>query len=136
MALGATLHPAAAAEFGIGPVEVVADDAAFGSAGDMHPVLHWHRDAVEAPAGATVLARTRQTANQAFRIGSAFATQFHLELDRPMLDEWLATPAMAADLTAEVRSRIEDDFTAAEPGLRRLGRAVFERFARAAQRRL
>lgn len=134
-ALGGTLHPAAAAEFGIGSVDVLTDDAAFGAPGDTHPVLHWHRDVVEAPAGATVLAGTAQTANQAFRIGSAIATQFHLEVDRPLLDDWLAAPAMAADLGADVRERIVADFTAAEPGMRRLGDAVFDQFARAAQRR-
>ena len=134
-ALGGTLHPAAAAEFGIGSVDVLTNDAAFGSPGDTHPVLHWHRDVVEAPAGATVLAGTAQTANQAFRIGSAIATQFHLEVDRPLLDDWLAAPAMAADLGADVRERIVADFTAAEPGMRRLGDAVFDQFARAAQRR-
>ena len=42
---------------------------------------------------------------------------------------------MAADLPADVRERIVDDFTAAEPGMRRLGNAVFDQFARAAQRR-
>jgi GMP synthase (glutamine-hydrolysing) len=134
-ALGASLHPASAAEFGIGSVDVLADDEVFGAPGDTHPVLHWHRDVVEAPAGATVLARTAQTANQAFRIGSAIATQFHLEVDRPLLDDWLAAPAMAADLGADVRERIVDDFTAAEPRLRRLGEALFGHFAHAAQRR-
>jgi GMP synthase (glutamine-hydrolysing) len=134
-ALGGTLHRAAAAEFGIGSVDVLADDAVFGAPGDTHPVLHWHRDVVEAPAGATVLAGTAQTANQAFRIRSAFATQFHLEVDRPLLDDWLAAPAMAADLRADVLERIGDDFTAAEPGLRRLGDAAFDQFARAAQAR-
>jgi GMP synthase (glutamine-hydrolysing) len=135
-ALGGTLHPAAAAEFGIGSIEVVASDEVFGSSGDTHPVLHWHRDVVEAPPGATVIATSRQTSNQAFRIGSAFATQFHLEVDRPMLDDWLASPAMAADLGADVREGIVGDFTAAQPRLRRLGDAVFARFAHAAQRRI
>ncbi|GAB3030688.1 type 1 glutamine amidotransferase [Parafrigoribacterium mesophilum] len=134
-ALGGSLHRAAAAEFGIGPVEVLGDDLVFGSAGDTHQVLHWHRDAVDAPDGATVLAATTTTPNQSFRIGSALGIQFHLELDRQMLDEWLTTPAMAADLSPEVRDRIVDDFTAAESRLLRLGQTVFESFARAAQRR-
>jgi GMP synthase (glutamine-hydrolysing) len=135
-ALGGNLHRAAAAEFGIGSVDVLANDEVFGSPGDTHPVLHWHRDVVEAPASAIVLARTAQTANQAFRIGSAIATQFHLEVDRPLLDDWLAAPAMAADLGADARKRIVGDFTAAEPRLRRLGEAVFAHFAHAAQRRI
>ena len=134
-ALGGTLHPGAAAEFGVGPVDVRADDEVFGVSGTTHPVLHWHRDVVEAPAGATVVAGSAQTANQAFRIGSAVATQFHLEVDRPMLEAWLAAPAMAADLSASVRARIEDDFAAAQPLMRRLGEAVFGRFALATQRR-
>jgi GMP synthase (glutamine-hydrolysing) len=135
-ALGGALHTGAAAEFGVESVEVVGEDAVFGAAGDTHPVVHWHRDTVDAPAGATVLAATAQTANQAFRIGSALATQFHLEVDRPMLQEWLATPAMTAQVSPQVLDGIAVDFDAAAEHLRRLGHAVFERFARAAQHRL
>jgi GMP synthase (glutamine-hydrolysing) len=113
-ALGARLHSGAASEVGIGEVTVTADDGVFGATGDHQPVLHWHHDVVDAPDGAKILASTDQTPNQAFRIGNTvFATQFHLEVDRPMLERWLAVPDMVADLDARTRSTIEADFDAA-----------------------
>jgi GMP synthase (glutamine-hydrolysing) len=135
-ALGAALHPASAAEFGIGEVSVLVDDPVFGQAGTTQPVLHWHRDTVDAPAGATVLAATPGTANQAFRIGTTvFATQFHLEVDRTLLGEWLATPAMANDLDPGLRASIEQDFVSAESRLHALAATAFGQFAEAAIKR-
>jgi GMP synthase (glutamine-hydrolysing) len=136
-ALGGALHPAAVEEFGIGEVDVVADDAVLGAAGARQPVLHWHRDVVEAPDGATVLASTAQTPNQAFRIGGAvFATQFHLECDSAMLGEWLAVPEMASHLSDDIRSTLRDGFAAAEVRMRGLAEAAFGAFARAALERV
>ena len=43
---------------------------------------------------ATLLASTAKTPVQAFRIGSAVATQFHPEADAALLEAWLATPSM------------------------------------------
>ena len=135
-ALGATLHSGVAAEFGIGTIEVVADDPVYGPRGTLQPVLNWHGDVVEAPEGATVLASTPQTPNQSFRIGDAvFTTQFHLETDRCMLNEWLAVPEMESDLSPAIRSRIEADFDAAEPHMRALADIAFGAFARAVQAR-
>ena len=61
-------------------------------------VLHWHSDAVDLPPGATLLASTDVTPVQAFRAGSAVGVQFHLEVDATVLDLWLSTPVMVADL--------------------------------------
>jgi len=136
-ALGATLHQGAANEVGLGTVETVVDDAVFGLAGSTPTVLHWHHDVVEAPDGATILTRTEQTPNQAFRIGdSVFATQFHAEVDRAMLGEWLGEPAMAADLDDETRHTLAADFAAAEGRMRPLADAAFGAFARATLERL
>ncbi len=50
--------------------------------------FEWHHYAFQAPAGATVLART-SACEQAFRVGdSAWGTQFHLEADFEILSEW------------------------------------------------
>jgi GMP synthase (glutamine-hydrolysing) len=135
-ALGAALHTGGAPEFGIGEVDVLVDDPVFGVAGTTQPVLHWHRDAVDAPAGATVLASTPGTPNQAFRIGTTvFATQFHLEVDRALLGEWLTIPAMSNDLDAGLRATMEQDFASAESGLRTLAATAFGQFADAARNR-
>jgi len=135
-ALGARLHPGAASEVGIGEVEVVTDDGVFGVVGTRQPVLHWHHDVVEAPDGAKILAKSAETPNQAFRIGnSVFATQFHLEVDRPMLDTWLAVPDMAADLDARTRSSIEQDFDAVAARMRELATRAASDFAAAVRER-
>ena len=136
-ALGATLHRAAAEEVGVGTVDVVVDDPVFGSSGTQQTVLHWHHDVVDAPDGASVLASTAQTPNQAFRISDAvFATQFHAEVDRTMLAAWLAEPAMANDLDGDALLSLPHDFAAAEDRMRPLADAAFGAFACANRERL
>lgn len=129
-ALGAKLHSGAANEVGVGTVDVVADDHVFGAAGDTAPVLHWHHDVVEAPEGAAVVASTEQTPNQAMRLGEAvFSAQFHIEVDRPMLDRWLAVDEMAAELDPDGRHNIQADFDAAAPRMRETATRAFTAFA-------
>jgi GMP synthase (glutamine-hydrolysing) len=135
-ALGAKLHPAAASEVGIGSVTVTTDDAVFGAAGRTRSVLHWHHDVVDAPDGAAILASTDQTPNQAFRLGaSVFATQFHVEVDRPMLQRWLAVAEMAEDLDPATRTTIEADFDAASAEMGELADRAFTEFAAAVRDR-
>jgi GMP synthase (glutamine-hydrolysing) len=129
-ALGAKLHSGAADEVGVGTVDVIADDRVFGTAGSTAPVLHWHYDVVEAPDGATVLASTGQTPNQAFRLGDViFSTQFHVEVDRHMLDRWLAVDEMADELASETRLTIQADFDASAVRMRELANRTFTEFA-------
>jgi GMP synthase (glutamine-hydrolysing) len=129
-ALGARLHTGAADEVGVGTVDVVVDDDVFGRAGDAAPVLHWHYDVVEAPVGATVLASTEQTPNQAMRIGELiFSTQFHVEVDRHMLDRWLGVDEMADELAPDSRLTIQAEFDAAAPRMREIAGRAFSHFA-------
>jgi GMP synthase (glutamine-hydrolysing) len=131
-ALGAKLHLGAANEVGVGTVDVVTDDRVLGSAGTTSPVLHWHNDVVEAPDGATVIASTDQTPNQAFRLGDAILSmQFHIEVDRHMLDRWLAVDEMADDLDPATRRTLGDDFDAVAPRMRGLATRAFGEFAEA-----
>ena len=128
--LGAELHSGTSNEVGIGSVDVVVDDPVFGRAGGTAPVLHWHHDVVDAPSGAVVLASSAQTPNQAFRLGEViFSTQFHHEVDRHMLDRWLAVDEMAEELDPETRSTIRADFDAAAPQMRRIAERAFTGFA-------
>ena len=54
------------------------------------PVLHWHGDTFELPNGASRLASTENTANQAFSFGaSALAIQFHPEAEARNFERWL-----------------------------------------------
>jgi GMP synthase (glutamine-hydrolysing) len=131
-ALGANLHIGAASEVGIGTVDVVTDDRVLGAAGSTASVLHWHYDVVEAPDGATVLASTDETPNQAFRLGdSIFSMQFHIEVDQHMLGRWLAVDEMAEELEPATRLSIEADFDAAAPEMRGLATRAFGEFAEA-----
>jgi GMP synthase (glutamine-hydrolysing) len=92
--------------------------------------LHWHHDVVEAPDGATVIAGTDETPNQSFRLGDAvFTTQFHVEVDKHMLDRWLDVDQMADDLPAEVRHTLRADFAAAAPRMRETADRAFGEFA-------
>ncbi|GAA3820667.1 type 1 glutamine amidotransferase [Cellulomonas soli] len=98
LALGGELHRRNGTEIGFAPVEVVHDDPLLAPLGAAPTVLHWHDDAVALPPGATLLARSATTPVQAFRAGSAVGLQFHVEIDRTLLDLWLTTPVMVDDL--------------------------------------
>lgn len=98
LALGSRLRRRSGTEIGFAPIEVVAPDPLLAAAGPAPTVLHWHSDSVDLPEGATLLARSDVTPVQAFRAGSAVGVQFHLEVEPTVLDLWLTTPVMTADL--------------------------------------
>lgn len=132
LALGSTLHRRAGVEVGFAPVQVVADDpvlGGLGGPGSAPTVLHWHSDAVDLPAGATLLASTDATPVQAFRAGSGVGLQFHPELDAAMLDLWLATPDMVAGLDDDEVAAIRDDGTRHLPDLLPAAVRAFDAFA-------
>jgi len=140
-ALGATLHSAAAHEVGVDDVELLVDSE-LGTAGERLPALHWHGDVVEPPHGAVVLASTRSTPNQAFRIEDrVFATQFHLEIDPAMLERWLEEPVMLGDLpvgtgtAADAADRLRSDVAAAAEPMRAAAEQLFGAYADAVLRR-
>lgn len=54
------------------------------------PVLHWHGDTFDVPAGCELLAATPLTPHQAFSCGRGqLALQFHAEMDARLMDTWL-----------------------------------------------
>jgi GMP synthase-like glutamine amidotransferase len=55
---------------------------------DPLPVFQWHGDTYELPKSAQLLASSGLYP-QAFRIGSAFGIQFHLEVDEQMIENWI-----------------------------------------------
>jgi GMP synthase (glutamine-hydrolysing) len=95
--------------------------------------FHWHGDTFDLPDGAVHLCRSDLYRHQAFRIGTrVYAFQFHLEVDRPMIREWLSDlenqqeMAVAGVTSAEILEGIErygKEFEA-------MGARVFERFFR------
>lgn len=56
-------------------------------------VFHWHEDTFDLPVGATLLATSDMTQNQAFRYGHrAYGLQYHIEIDDNTLNTWLYDP--------------------------------------------
>lgn len=54
-------------------------------------VFHWHGETFDIPLGAERLAASALYPNQAFRYGrDAYAFQFHIEVTRQMIFDWLA----------------------------------------------
>jgi GMP synthase-like glutamine amidotransferase len=128
-ALGAKLTADAVDEVGFGPIKRLAQHDYFSMWSKQLNVLHWHHDVVGLPEGAEPLARSEQTKIQAFRIGSALAMQFHLEVSGPLLEEWLAEPAMVKGMKKSQIARIRDDFEEFNTQLQPLADAVFSGFA-------
>lgn len=140
LSLGATLHLRHGTELGFLPVELNADgarDPVLGPFGEIAGAtfLHWHTDAVELPRGATLLASTAMTPVQAFRIGSAFATQFHPEVDAALLDVWLATSGEQDGLTTGELAQIRRDGARHLPQLERAAAFGFASYAAAVRDR-
>lgn len=52
-------------------------------------VFQWHEDVFDIPEGATILATSKACSNQAFRYRNAYGLQFHIEVTKDMLSEWL-----------------------------------------------
>lgn len=91
--------------------EDAAQDTVFAGLPPQFPIFQWHDDHFSLPRGATRLAATAVAENQAFRIGRAtYATQFHFEADRSVVDHWSVT---FADLLAAR----EPDWSERLPGL-------------------
>ncbi len=96
-ALGAAVYAGDGEEVGMGAVELAPEaraDALLAGLGPSLACFHWHGDTFDLPDGATRLAGNDRYANQAFRVGSAWGLQFHLEVDESLAEEW--SPRLAA----------------------------------------
>ncbi len=90
-ALAARVYPGTGKEIGWAPLALTeaGRDSALAPFAGRAPVLHWHGDTFDLPAGATHLAATERYRHQAFlwqRHG--LALQFHLEVAAPGLERW------------------------------------------------
>jgi GMP synthase (glutamine-hydrolysing) len=101
--LGANVRSAPVKEIGWDEVmltEGAADDSLFRGVHDPFTAFHWHGDVFALPDGATRLAHTTQTENQAFRYGDAtYGLLFHLEVT-PKTVAWM-TSAFQDELAEE-----------------------------------
>lgn len=63
-------------------------------------VFQWHGCTFRPSSDATLLAIGTDVHHQAFKVGSAYGFQFHLEMDEPLIRRWLGRPDYAAELQA------------------------------------
>jgi GMP synthase (glutamine-hydrolysing) len=96
--------------------------------------FHWHGDTFDLPAGAVRLFESDLFANQGFRWGrNVLALQFHFEVDRAMVAEWLADAGCAAEVaaTAGISAQgIQRDTATHGEQLERLSAAYFTEIVR------
>jgi GMP synthase-like glutamine amidotransferase len=100
-------------------------DPLFGPLPLIPDVVQWHHDEItELPAGAVLLLASGDYPHQAFRIGaSAWAVQFHPEVDTAMFADWAATSGElladlgrdADELVGEVDALMDDLFEVWHP---------------------
>jgi GMP synthase-like glutamine amidotransferase len=135
-ALDAEVGKAPVREVGFEPVHPgseAAIDPLLAHYRDGDRVFQWHMDTFEPPAGATMLATGDRVHNQAFRVGErTWGVQWHLEVDRPELEQWLDTfSAEGGDLKTEWGKSPDDVRAEADTLLaahEEKGRELFTRF--------
>jgi GMP synthase (glutamine-hydrolysing) len=86
-----------------------------------------HRDTFDVPAGGTLLCTGEMVRNQAFRIGSAWGFQFHVEMTDSLIEDWIR------DCEKADKDRIHADtvrFLFSSHSLcRRIGKAFLHRWS-------
>jgi len=65
-------------------------------------VFQWHEDTFDLPAGGELLVSSEDCPHQAFRLGSAYGLQFHIEITPLMLVEWFGQSPESARLLARM----------------------------------
>lgn len=114
------------------------EDPLFAGLPGYQRVFHWHEDVFDLPQGATLLASTDVTPNQAFRYGEhIYGLQYHIELNREMLDTWLHHSSLQPDLInvlgKEGYERLERQQEQQFPLYYAHSRLLFENFLRIAK---
>jgi GMP synthase (glutamine-hydrolysing) len=102
-ALGAKVWTGPRPEVGVCQVDLAPgarQDPVFGGVAGPLPVLQWHADTFDLPAGAVLLASSPQYPHQAFRVGRAYGLQFHVELTSDLAAQWTGIPEYARSLAA------------------------------------
>ena len=125
-ALGAAVAPGPRKEIGWAPIELTEEGrtSVLAPLTDT-PVLHWHGDNLDLPAGAARLAATEACPNQAFAIGRhTLGLQFHIEADPATIERWLI--GHCAELAgAKIDPRVlRRDAATQGPATAKAGRAV------------
>jgi GMP synthase (glutamine-hydrolysing) len=116
----------------IHPTSAAGTDPLIAHYGDGDMVFHWHRDTMDVPAGAELLATGEAIRVQAFRArAAAWGLQFHLEIDAEELELWLDEASAAEDVKlvwGKSPSEIRAEAARYQGTHERKGREVFHRF--------
>jgi GMP synthase (glutamine-hydrolysing) len=89
-------------------------------------VLNWHGDTFDLPAGATRLASTPITPNQAFVWGpKVLALQFHVELPERDLERWLIGHTLELTMSKVDLSKMRADTARYAPAVNEASRKLF-----------
>lgn len=75
--------------FSVALTEAGRRDPLFAGFPDSFDVAQWHGDTFSLPPGGTLLARSALCEHQAVRVGRAVGLQFHLEIGRAKMAEWI-----------------------------------------------
>ena len=82
-----------------------------GDFGTRVKVFHWHGETFDMPEGAVWLAKSALYPHQAFRYGEgAYAFQFHIEVRKEMIYEWLKSESVDMDQIRKQTESIYDDY--------------------------
>lgn len=126
-ALGASVASMGVKEIGFAPLTLTPEgEASPLTALGQVPVLHWHGDRFEIPAGATRLACTPSCAKQAFSVGNhVLALQCHLEADPRQIERWLVGHACELAQAGIDPRALRTDAQALQSSLPLAARAAF-----------
>jgi GMP synthase (glutamine-hydrolysing) len=133
-ALGAPVRRMPSSEVGWFDVDLTreaGEDPVFGGLPERFTTFQWHSYCFELPEGGVALARNERCL-QAFRAGAAWGIQFHPEVTRDDLAEWLRTANPKEDGPIDPDAlRVESDERIA--GWNDFGRELCRRFLAAAE---
>jgi GMP synthase (glutamine-hydrolysing) len=126
-ALGARVAPGPVKEIGWAPLQLSAEGeksllAPLGTT----PVLHWHGDNCELPAGCTKLASTQNCPVQAFMAAPAqLGLQFHLEAEPARFETWLIGHTLELSKAGVDPRKLRDQAREFAAATRAVGQRVF-----------
>ena len=88
-AMGSTVSPGPCMELGWAPVTCLNQSEWTKDLPETITVFHWHGETFDLPNGAVAIFANDRYANQGFVHGPHLALQFHLEMEKEVIAEWL-----------------------------------------------
>jgi GMP synthase (glutamine-hydrolysing) len=129
--LGARVYPGREKEIGWGLLGLTPDGRKSPLAAleeNKFRVLHWHGDTFDLPRGATWLAETAITPNQAFSYnnGKVLALQFHVEQHTKGMERWFIGHTLELTTSGVDINKLRADTERLGPGMEKASRKVFD----------